>query len=172
MHKSDLSLANNVSDGLMRSAAWIRSADKTDVNTGSWKSGRMPKTIVRTKAPYVLSGSWSWRVVTFKFEGDDYTLLIAHRAERTDFMAMLVHVGQEATILCRLEHHGSHPGWHVHYQAQRPFVSGVTTFPHWRKRYCGGDSAFKADVVSGFEPWAMTLANRLFCFQPHDDELL
>lgn len=156
----------------MRSAAWIRSSEKENVDTGSWKTGKMPKTVIRTKAPYQLSGSWSWRVVTFSTDGENYALLIAHRAERADFLAMLVHAGSESTVLCRLEHHGSHPGWHVHYQAERPFIRGVTAFPRWRKRDCGRDSAFKADVVSGFEPWAMTLANKLFCFQPHDDDLL
>lgn len=156
----------------MQSAAWIRLANKDDVNTGSWKTGRMPKSAIRTKAPYVLSGSWSWRIITFSAKGENYTILVAHRAERADFMAMLVHAGSEATVLCRVEHHGSHPGWHIHYQAERPYVRGVTNFPRWRKRDCGGDSAFKADVLSGFEPWAMTVANKLFRFQSHDSELL
>lgn len=148
----------------MKSAAWARAADKIGVNTGAWKTGRMPKTIIKTKGPYALSGSWCWRVITFQAGGQPYLVLLAHRAERGDFLAMLLHSGKEATMLCRVEHHGSHPGWHVHYQAERPFITGVTNFPRLRKRDCGGDSSFGPNMITGFEAWAVTVAERLFKF--------
>jgi len=156
----------------MKTASWLRCAKKTDVKTGSWKHGKMPKGVIKTKGPYVLSGSWCWREITFVAADEPYTVLLAHRAERADFLAMLAHRGKEATILCRIEHHGSHPGWHVHYQHERPLISGVANFPRWRKRDCGRDSAFGTDMVSGFEAWAVTLADRLFRFNPRNDELL
>lgn len=157
---------------MIKSAAWVRAADKSDVTVRPWKTGRMPKTIIRTKGPFTLSGSWCWRVINFSIRPNDYTVLLAHRAERADFMAMLFHNDKEATLLCRVEHHGSHPGWHVHYQSERPFITGVTNFPRLKKRDCGGDSGFGTPVVSGFDAWAMTLADKLFNFEPHDDGLL
>ncbi|WP_283177882.1 hypothetical protein [Gemmobacter sp. 24YEA27] len=132
----------------------------------------MPKTCIKTKAPYVLAGSWSWRIITFNAEGHPYSILLAHRAERGDFLAMLVHAGKEATMLCRVEHHGSHPGWHVHYQAERPFLTGVTNFPRLRKRDCGGDTSFGPNMVSGFEAWAISVADRLFRFETHSGNLI
>lgn len=156
----------------MRSAAWVRSAEKTDVRTGSWKTGKMPKTIIRTKGPFVLAGSWCWRVITFSVGEQTHTILLAHRAERADFMAMLFHSGKEATLLCRVDHHGSHPGWHVHYQAERPFQTGVTNFPRLKKRDCKGDSGSWPNVVTGFDRWAMTLADKLFLFETDEDGML
>lgn len=156
----------------MKSAFMIRLADKNNLTVGSWKHGKMPRTVLKTKGAYQLAGSWSWKTITFDSDGEPFIILLAHRADRQDFMALLAHNGKESTILCRVEHHGSHPGWHVHYQAERPYVSGVTNFPHWHKRDCGSGVGFGTNMVSGFEAWAMTSASVLFGIVQKNDVLL
>lgn len=157
----------------MKSAAFLRRARKTDVDWGKWESGRpMPKSALKLRKPYPVSGKWTWRLVRFSVDGDRYTVLLKHRKGRQDFMAMLVREteGEPGSVLCRIEHHGSHPGWHVHYQAHAPFVSGVVRMPGERRRDCGVDSAFEANVVVEFNAWAMTLAERLFNLREDQDK--
>ncbi len=147
----------------MRATPYIRSASKTDLKVGPWQSGkRLPKTAIRTKRPYPVTGKWTWRLISFTCGGEPYKVLLKHRKERQDFMAMLVHDGVEATVLCRVEHHGSHPGWHVHYQPNSPFVAGVVRTPNEKRKDCGQGSSFGTKVLSEFDTWAMTVASQLF----------
>ena len=147
----------------MKAAASIRCAEKANVDLGSWTRGkRMPKTAFRLRKPYPVPRAWVWRIISFECAGEPYKVLLKARPERHDFMAMLVHDEGEPTVLCRVEHHGSHPGWHIHYQAERPFSSGVVVAPHMRKRRCGQDVDFGPSVVSQFDAWAVTFAAHLF----------
>lgn len=108
---------------MARGAAWVRSAEKEQVSIGTWTTGKkMPKTTfpLRGNQAYRLAGTWTWRLITFVAASENYRVLLAYKADKQEFMAMLGHlVGREMTVLCRIEHHGSHPGWHVHYQPYR-----------------------------------------------------
>lgn len=151
---------------MARGAAWVRAADKKHLNTGSWKTGKkMPKSSfpLRGSQSYRLPGTWTWRIISFVSDSESYRVLLAYKAEKQEFIAMLGHiVGRDMTVLCRIEHHGSHPGWHVHYQPYREKQSGVVRGADEKKRSCGGDSRFGTDVTSGFNDWAISVAYSLF----------
>jgi len=151
---------------MAKGAAWVRSAGKDQVSTGNWTTGKkMPKTAfpLRSNHSYRLAGTWTWRLISFAVSGEQYRVLLAHKAEKQEFMAMLGHlVDRDMTVLCRIEHHGSHPGWHVHYQPNETKQSGVVIGADARKRPCGGDSRFGTDVISGFDDWAISVAHSLF----------
>lgn len=147
----------------MRSASGIRQAPKAGVDLGLWKTGqKFPKNGLNLRSPYPVTGQWSWRQIRFQAGDDRYSILIKCRPERLDFMAMLVHCGQPDTVLCRVEHHGSHPGWHLHYQCKRPFFQGVVSFPDMRRRGCGHTQDFGSKRVTGFEAWAITFVVKAF----------
>jgi len=151
---------------MAKGAAWVRSAGKEQVSTGNWTTGKkMPKTTfpLRSNQSYRLAGTWTWRLISFVVGTDQYRVLLAHKAEKQEFMAMLGHlVGRDMTVLCRIEHHGSHPGWHIHYQPFETKQSGVVIGVDARKRPCGRDSRFGTDVLSGFDDWAISVAHSLF----------
>ena len=151
---------------MTRGAAWVRSAEKEQVNLGTWATGKkMPKTTfpLRASQSYRLSGNWTWRMISFVVASESYRVLLAHKADKQEFMAMLGHLdGKEMTVLCRIEHHGSHPGWHVHYQPNLSKQSGVVIGADVRRRPCGRDSRFGTDVLSGFDDWAISVAHNLF----------
>lgn len=118
---------------------------------------------LRGNQAYRLAGTWTWRLITFVAASENYRVLLAYKADKQEFMAMLGHlVGREMTVLCRIEHHGSHPGWHVHYQPYESKQSGVVIGADARKRPCGRNSRFGTDVVSGFDDWAISVAHSLF----------
>lgn len=147
-------------------AAWVRSLEKETIHPGKWTSGkRMPKEAfpLRPSQPYRLAGTWTWRVISFLAKGDEYRVLLAYKADKQEFLAMLGRLaGREITVLCRVEHHGSHPGWHVHYQPGRVKQSGVVVGADLKKRACGVNSGFGTDVLSGFDDWAISLGHSLF----------
>ena len=151
---------------MAKGAAWVRSAAKEQVNTGVWITGKkMPKTAfpLRGTQSYRLAGTWTWRLITFVAESCDYRILIAYKADKQEFRAMLgVLVGKEMTVLCRIEHHGSHPGWHVHYQPGLSKQSGVVIGADEKRRSCGQAEIFGAGVASHFEDWAISIAHSLF----------
>lgn len=151
---------------MTRGAAWVRSADKGEISTGKWTKGKkMPKTAfpLRGSQAYRLSGTWTWRLISFVAGKEDYRILLAHKDEKQEFMAMLGKLlDREMTVLCRVEHHGSHPGWHVHYQPFEKRQSGVIRGADEKKSTCGRGSRFGTDVVSGFDDWAISVAHNLF----------
>lgn len=126
---------------MTKGAAWVRLSEKEDVSTGSWNKGKkMPKTAfpLRPSHAYQLAGTWSWRMVSFSAGGEKYRVLLAHKYEKQEFLAMLGRIdSREMTLLCRVEHHGSHPGWHVHYQPFEKKQSGIIRGADERRRLCG-----------------------------------
>lgn len=124
----------------------------------------MPKTAFPFRSnSYRLAGTWTWRLISFVIGSESYRVLLAHKADKQEFLAMLGQlVDGEMTVLCRVEHHGSHPGWHVHYQPNELKQCGVVIGAGTRKRRCGRDSRFGTDVASGFDDWAISVAHSLF----------
>ncbi len=77
---------------MTKGAAWVRLSEKEDVSTGSWSKGKkMPKTAfpLRPSHAYQLAGTWSWRMVSFSAGGEKYRVLLAHKYEKQEFLAML-----------------------------------------------------------------------------------
>lgn len=151
---------------MSKGAAWVRSSEKQIMNAGRWASGKkMPRDSfpLRPSQAYRLPGTWTWRVISFSVRGDEYRVLLAYKADKQEFRAMLGRLtDREMTVLCRVEHHGSHPGWHVHYQPQKIKQSGVVIGIDIKKRACGLNSRFGTDVVSGFDDWAISVGYKLF----------
>ena len=102
-------------------------------------------------------------MVSFSAGGEKYRVLLAHKYEKQEFLAMLGRIdSREMTVLCRVEHHGSHPGWHVQYQPYEKKQSGIIRGADERRRLCGRGSRFGTDVVSGFDDWAISVAHNPF----------
>lgn len=145
-------------------APWVRAARKEQVDMGRWVTGkRMPPRAFPMRAPYRLGSAWTWRVISFVAGRAEYRILVAYRADRHEFIAMLGHLAdKEMTVLCRVEHHGSHPGWHVHYQSDKIKQSNVVRSVGERRRSCGGAGSFGTNMAHGFEGWAISVASDLF----------
>lgn len=96
-----------------------------------------PLSKARTKF-YRLGSAWTWRIITFSAEGYEYRILVAYRTDREQFFAMLGvtdSVG-DTKLVARLEFHGTHGGWHLHYASDEMATvpAGVRSGP-WVKKY-------------------------------------
>ena len=151
---------------MVHGAAWVRSQDKANIELGNWnRSKRMPKSAfpLRINQAYRLPGTWTWRVLKFDVDEFQYRVLLAYKLEKQEFIAMLgLFVKDDTTVLCRVEHHGSHPGWHVHYQPGFSKQSGVIRGLGERKRNCDKTSGFNNALVQGFEDWAISVSIGIF----------
>lgn len=103
----------------MGGTLWTARAAKKVVETGQWKSGKMPR------GAYPLSKNNSFRLGTgweyciHKLDGTNpMSLLIAFHPGKQEYLAWLaLEADNDQAILARFEHHKSHDGWHVHLKA-------------------------------------------------------
>lgn len=150
----------------MIGVAAIRDAPKRDVDLGRWSTGKkMSRSSfpIRRGAPYRLSATWTWRVIRFTCAEEPHRLLVAFRPDLHEYRAMLVRDHPDGdVVLCRLEHHGSHPGWHLHYQPFREKQAVAIRTLSERRRNCDADGAFGGGMVSTREAWALTVALDVF----------
>ena len=149
-----------------RSAAWVRSAGKREISWNAWTTGKkMPKSAfpLTNRRAYQLAGTWTWRTGIFLIAEEEFRILLAYKVDKQEFLAMLGRVDPDGTtVLCRVEHHGSHPGWHVHYQPFRTQQTGVIRSADEKRRPCGKGARFGTQVSQEFKNWAMTIATELF----------
>jgi hypothetical protein len=150
--------------------------EKTDLDLGTWATGkRMPKSAfpLRPNQAYRLGGAWTWRVISFALDGRYYRVLLAHQSDKQEFIGMLGRLEEGVmTVLCRIEHHGSHPGWHVHYQPYFEKQVGVVRGADEKRRDCGRGVKFGTDVLSGFDDWAISIAHTLFKLPRRGEQFL
>lgn len=74
-----------------------------------------------------IRAGWRWRSARASGAGGQYVLLAKCNPPRDNWQAFLiVTLDEGASVVGRFEHHGSHPGLHVHAHCQR---SGIETGP-------------------------------------------
>lgn len=154
----------------------FRAAAKVIEDPGRWTEGRkMPKTAfpLTSGRSYTLGAKWRWRIVKVSVGCARYHILIAFQMKRQEFIAMLgeARSGGLTRILCRVEHHGSHPGWHVHYQQCAPWSDAATAGPAFAKRACPSP-VFPREEPPMVDSWAYEVAAQLFDLPPSDEPVL
>ena len=87
------------------------------VDAGQWETGRM------TKAAFPLSknrslrlgNGWDWRVIRLEYASENCRILITfHRNKQNAHAYLGIEKGTDMHVICILESHSTHPGWHVH----------------------------------------------------------
>ncbi len=94
-------------------------ADKTDLNTGAWATGHVPRTAFPMSKvkdrKYKYGQEYRWRVVKFTCLGVKCRILILLNLAKQILRARLgVESGPDMIVLCDHEFHASEPGWHCH----------------------------------------------------------
>ncbi len=156
----------------------LRRANKSNIRWGSWGSGSMTRTafpLSRARRRfYRLGSAYTWRVVTFDAGDYQYRLLVAYRTDKEQFSALLgvTDDSEDTKIVARLEFHGTHGGWHIHYASDEleSVPSGVRCGP-WVKRHdCGGHENFGLSASSSDDAnrKAMTIVADVFRLRTED----
>ena len=150
----------------------VRRAAKSKVSWGTWGKGSMTRTAFPlSKAKrrfYRLGSAYSWRVITFEAEGYEYRLLVTYRTDKEQFSAMLgvSNAESDTKIVARLEFHGTHGGWHMHYasEAMATVPGGVRSGPWVKKHDCNTHGKFGLPHGSedGAKSKAMTIVADVF----------
>ena len=103
----------------MITVADIIRAEKTNVCTGEWKSGKIPSSafpLTKGTRAIPVGPSWEWRLCKFDALGFHCRVLIRLNVEKCNYYATL---GFEADgkfrVICHHEFHMSHRGWHCHF---------------------------------------------------------
>lgn len=94
-------------------------AKKTDVVTGAWKEGTIPRPQWPSKRAnakfYKWGPSYRWRIVTLSVLGAECRILLLLNQTKQIFRASFGITRQgDTTVLCDYEFHASEPGWHCH----------------------------------------------------------
>ena len=85
--------------------------------TGSDIPPRHAPIYVRT---YPIRAGWKWKSARLTSNGQTLILLALCNPLRDKWQAVLmVEKSQGVSVVCRFEHHGSHPGLHVHSNCER-----------------------------------------------------
>lgn len=121
-------------------------AEKTLVDGGQWSDKRMPKTggkfpLSKSRNFRVGASGWRWRVVQLEAGGRAYRVLIMYHLAKQNYLAVVgTPVGSDLLVLGVLEHHATHPGWHVHASCKPPGSSdsGRMRYDSMRKASSGG----------------------------------
>ena len=91
-------------------------ATKTDVKTGSWEQGAIPRAkfpLIRSKLS--LGRGWKWRIVTFSALGEHFIVLVAISEEKESYRATLAMKSEKMLkVVCFHELHTDHWNWHCH----------------------------------------------------------
>ena len=105
----------------MVTVADIIRADKTGVEVGEWRQGKLTPSVFPIAKPRSIpvGPSWSWRLVRFEALGFDCRVLLRLNEERARFHALLaIEYEQQLYVVCHHELHIPDKNWHCH------FVSG------------------------------------------------
>src|SRR6266446_4395964 len=111
--------------------------DVAVVDVGQWTTGRM------TKAAFPLSknnslrlgSGWEWRVLRLTYGGVQCRLLVAfHALKQNAFAHLGIETGNDTRVICMLETHSTHSGWHVHASCnEKDALPGRLRFPGQRR---------------------------------------
>lgn len=130
----------------------LRGTAKTDIMLGSWSTTKLPRTALplsKSKGRgYKLGTQWTWRLVTFRCQASLYRVLIAYDYGKEQFLAILgLDIEKDTKVIASIEHHGSHPGWHVHFATEdaNTIPSGIIRGPWVRRKACSIGKPYTSD---------------------------
>lgn len=131
----------------------------------------------KPKRSFRLGSAWRWRIIHFSALEHEFRLLVAYRQDIDEYLAMVGMVVENDTrIIAELCFHGSHPGWHMHFDCGNLTNApvGVQRWPGMSRRPKGWSQHRSIKLTaSGAEMndnHALDIAaNR---FQLHTDDLL
>jgi hypothetical protein len=146
----------------------LRGQAKQRLSLGTWTGGKMTRSAFPlSKAAskfYRLGALWTWRVITFESGGSNYRILVAYRTDKEQFQALLgLDVAGDTKVVARLEFHGTHGAWHLHYASEPLGVvpSGIRSGPWVRRHECKKHGTFGLSGT-GAESKAMTIVADIF----------
>lgn len=138
----------------------IISAPKTEVRSGDWRSGEIPRAqwpSRRAKArAYKFGPAYRWRIISFCSVGYEFRLRLLLNESKQIFRASLgLMVSGETVPLCDYEWHASEPGWHCHAKCEdfRRLNANFNRFgterlPAAKSYHRRREFRFKRDMVS------------------------
>ena len=91
--------------------------DAPVIDAGKWETGKMPKSAfpLSKNNSLRLGTGWHWRVIRLTYGEELCRILIAfHEGKQNAFAYFGIESGGDTRVVCSLEHHSTHPGWHVH----------------------------------------------------------
>lgn len=143
--------------------------EKVLVEGGSWSDKRMPRTggkfpLSRARNFRVGAPGWRWRVVQLEAWGRLHRVLVMYHAGKQNLVAAVgTHVGGDLLILGVLEHHSTHPGWHVHAGCETPTMAeaGRLRYPGMRRVAAGDRSNAQRPFPAGDEAVIETVSRYL-----------
>lgn len=92
-------------------------ANTSLVDGGKWETGKMTKAVfpLSKNNSLRLGNGWQWRLVRLKYGADVCRLLITLHEQKQNAHAYLgIESGADIRVICILEHHSTHGGWHLH----------------------------------------------------------
>ena len=115
----------------------IVSARKTLVSETTWDTSGIPPrhAPIYTRSKPIRAG-WRWKSARLKTDAQSFILLAECNPLRDNWKVMLlINVDDEVSVIGRLEHHGSHPGLHLHSHCDRCGIergaSGMDNLRRW-----------------------------------------
>lgn len=103
----------------MVTLADIIRAEKTNIQTGEWNSGKIPRSafpLTKGTRSIPMGPNWKWRLCTFEALGFQCRVLIRLNTERAYYHAVLgIEVDGKFRVACHHELHLPDKGWHCHF---------------------------------------------------------
>lgn len=95
------------------------------------KTGATALTLTKGR-PIKLGTSWRWNHVRFDVDGAAHKMWVCYHTGKENYLAVACRVlpNDDLFVMAALEHHGTHPGWHVH-----GCCVNVDSAAHGRLRY-------------------------------------
>lgn len=97
------------------------SGKRSNISPPKWQQGKMPKSgasaVSLSKARTIrLGAEWRWTHVRLDVDSAPHRIWICYHQGKQNYMALACKVLADGDMLVLgvLEHHGTHPGWHVH----------------------------------------------------------
>ena len=107
------------------------------VEAVQWTTGKMAKAAfpLTKNNSFRLGTGWDWRVVRLTYGGVPYRLLVAFHSMKQNALAYLgIETGNDTLVVCMLETHSTHAGWHVHASCnEKDALPGRLRFPGLRR---------------------------------------
>lgn len=97
------------------------SGERSNISPAKWQQGKMPKSgtnaVSLSRARVIrLGAEWRWTHIKLDVDSEPHRIWVCYHPRKQNYMALACKVlaDSEMLVLGVLEHHGTHPGWHIH----------------------------------------------------------
>lgn len=90
---------------------------KVIVDAGTWQTGKMKKNALplSKNRSFRLGLAWQYRVLRLTIDSQPCRILLAlNEPKQNAFILLGIEEQSDTRIIACLEHHSTHPGWHIH----------------------------------------------------------